>query len=78
MCMETFINDKPLQALLDMGADTVYIAKEVTDEVGLSYIEEGGYVKAVNARSLPSMELLVAPLFKLANEKVRSISPLPP
>jgi len=29
------------------------MAKELADEVGLSYIKEGKYVKGVNARSLP-------------------------
>ena len=31
--METIINGKPLQAMLDMVADRVYMAKELTDEV---------------------------------------------
>ena len=51
--METIINGKPLQAMLDTGADTVYMAKELADEVGLSYTKEKGYVKGVNAKSLP-------------------------
>jgi len=29
---------KPLQAFLDTGADTIYIAKELADEIGLSYM----------------------------------------
>jgi len=36
MYVETIINGKPLQAMLDMGADTVYMAKELAKEVGLS------------------------------------------
>jgi len=53
MYVETFINGKPLQALLDIGADRVYIAKELADEVGLSYTKEKGHVKGVNAKSFP-------------------------
>ena len=53
MYVETIINGKPLQAMLDTGADTVYMAKELTEEVGLSYTKEKGFVKGVNARSLP-------------------------
>ena len=53
MYVETTINGKPLQTMLDTGADTVYMAKELADEVGLSYTKEKGYVKGVNAKSLP-------------------------
>jgi len=38
--------------MLDKGANTDYIAKELADEVGLSYTQEKGYVKGANARSL--------------------------
>ena len=51
--METIINGKQLQAMLDTVADTVYMAKELAKEVGLSYTKEKGFVKGVNARSLP-------------------------
>ena len=34
-------------------ADTVYMAKELAEEVGLSYTKEKGFVKGVNARNLP-------------------------
>jgi len=53
MYVETIINGKPPQAMLDTGADTVYMAKELAEEVGLSYTKKKGYVKGVNARSLP-------------------------
>ena len=53
MYVETIINGKPLQAMLDTRAYTVYMAKELADEVGLSYTKEKGFVKGVNARSLP-------------------------
>ena len=53
MYVETVINGKPLQVMLDIGADTVYMAKELADEVGRSYTKEKGFVKGVNARSLP-------------------------
>jgi len=39
--------------MLDTGADTVYMAKKLVNEVGSSYIKEKGFVKGVNARSLP-------------------------
>ena len=38
--MKTIINGKPLQAMLDTKVDTVYMAKELADEVGLSYTKE--------------------------------------
>jgi len=53
MYVETIINRKPLQAMLDTGADTVYMAKELPDEVGLSYTKEKDFVKGLNARNLP-------------------------
>jgi len=53
MYVETMINGKPLQAMLDTGADTVYMAKELAEEVGLSYTKEKGFVKGINTRSLP-------------------------
>jgi len=53
MYVDTLINGKPLQALLDTRADAVYVAKQLADEVGLSYTKEEGYVKGVNARSVP-------------------------
>jgi len=35
-----------------MGADTLYIAKELTDDISLPYKKEKGYVKGVNSKSL--------------------------
>jgi len=35
--MEIIINAEPLQAMLDTTADTVYMAKEFMDKVGLTY-----------------------------------------
>ena len=52
MYVETLIKGKPLNAMLDTGADTVYMAKELADEVGLLYKKEGGFIKGVNAQSL--------------------------
>jgi len=39
--------------MLDTRVVTVYMAKELADEVGLSYTNEKGFVKEVNARILP-------------------------
>jgi len=39
--------------MLDTRADIVCMAKELTEEVGLSYTKEKGFVNGVNARSLP-------------------------
>ena len=47
------INGKPLQALLDTRADTIYMAMELVKEVSLSYTKVGGYVKGVKVKSLP-------------------------
>ena len=51
--MKTIINGKPLQAMLDIKANAVYMAKELAEEVGLSYTKEKGFVKGVNTRNLP-------------------------
>jgi len=53
MYVETEVGGKKLQATVDTGADTVYMAKELTDEIHLPYKKERGYVKGVNAKSLP-------------------------
>ena len=53
MYVETIINGKPLQAILNTGVDTVYMPKEHADEVALSYTKEKGFVKRVNGKSLP-------------------------
>jgi len=53
MYIESIINGKPLQVMLDTGTDTVYMAKELADKVCLSYTKEKGFVKGVNLRSLP-------------------------
>jgi len=40
---------KPPQTMLDTRADMIYTAKELADQVGLSYTNEKGYMKGVNA-----------------------------
>jgi len=52
MYVETIINGNQLQVVLDTGVNTVSMAKELGDEIGLSYTNEKGYVKGVNAKSL--------------------------
>ena len=39
--------------MVDTGADTVYMAKELADQIHLLYKKKRGYVKGVNAKSLP-------------------------
>ena len=53
MYVKTIINGKPSKVMLDKGADTVYMAKELADKVGLFYTKEKGFVKGANVRSLP-------------------------
>jgi len=53
MYVDTGSGGKKLQATVDMGVDKVYMAKELTDEISLPYKKEKGYVKGVNAESLP-------------------------
>jgi len=53
MYVDTVVSNKKLQATVDMGADKVYMAKELTDEIGLTCKKENGYVKGVNTKSLP-------------------------
>ena len=62
--------------MLDTGTDTVYMAKELVDEIGLFYNKERCFVKRINARSLPSTVLPVVSKFKSVNGKVGLISPL--
>jgi len=58
MYMETIINGKPLQAMLDTGADMIYMAKELANEVSLCYNKEKGCMKGVNAKASQSRMLL--------------------
>jgi len=51
--METKVGGKKLQATMDIGVDTVYIAKDLADEIHISYKKDIGYVKEVNAKSPP-------------------------
>lgn len=53
MYVETEIKGKSIKALVDTGADTMYMAKELADEMGLVYMMEKGYFMGVNANSLP-------------------------
>ncbi|KAJ8748649.1 hypothetical protein K2173_008094 [Erythroxylum novogranatense] len=39
--------------MVDTGADTIYMAKELAKKIGLPYKKEKGYVKGVNAKKLP-------------------------
>jgi len=74
MYVEIIINDKPLQAVLDMGADMVYMDKELVDEVGLSYTKEKGFVKEVNARSLPIEGVAQGALISIGQWSLRFLS----
>jgi len=40
MYMETITKGKPLKAMLDIGADMVYMAKELAEKIDLLYTEE--------------------------------------
>jgi len=53
MYVETEVGGKKLQAVVVTEADTVYMAKELADEIHLPYKKERGYVKGVNEKSLP-------------------------
>ena len=53
MYVETIVGGKKLQAMVDMGVDTVYIARELANKIHLPYKKERGYVKGVNTKSLP-------------------------
>jgi len=53
MYAETEVGGKKLQVIVDTGANTVYMARELADEIHLQYKKEKGYVKGVNAKSLP-------------------------
>jgi len=53
MYVETEVGGKKLQATGDTVADTVYMAKELADEIHLPYKKERGYVQGFNAKSLP-------------------------
>jgi len=48
----TKVGTKKLQAMVSTGADIVYTAKELADEIILPYKKEKGYIKGVNAKSL--------------------------
>ena len=71
MYVEAIINGKSLQAMLDTEANTVYMPKELADEISLSCTKERGSIKGVNTRVSRSMVLLVEPKSKSASGKVR-------
>lgn len=50
MYVEIEVRGKKIQ---DTGADTVYMMKKLTDEISIPYKKEKGYVKGINAKSLP-------------------------
>jgi len=52
MYMKTIINGKPIKAMKDMRADTVYMAKELVDDVDLPYTRGRGLANEVNAQCL--------------------------
>ena len=54
--------------MLETRTDTVYMAKELADEVGLSYTKEKGIVKGVNARSHPH-----SPPFRMAPSELEEL-----
>ena len=71
MYVEIIINENPLQAMLDTQANTVYKAKELANEVGLSYSNGKGFVKGINTRSLPIEGVAQVPSSKSVSRKVR-------
>ena len=77
MYVETEVGGKKLQATVDTGADIVYMAKELADEIHLSYKKERGYVKGVNAKSLPIHGIAQGTYIQIGPWKVRLTSLLP-
>jgi len=73
MYVETEVGGKKLQATVDTGADTVYMAKELADEIHLPYKRKGAMLKESMRRVYPSMELREVQTFRLDHRKVRSI-----
>jgi len=74
MYVETEVGGKKLQATVDTRADTVYVAKELADEIHLPYKKEGGLCqKESTRRACPSMKSHRVRTSKLDHEKVRSI-----
>jgi len=53
MYIETEVEGKKLEAMVDTEPDTIYMAKELANEIRLPYKKEKGYVKGVIAKSLP-------------------------
>ena len=53
MYVKTEVEGNKLEATVDTGADTVYLEKEFVDKILIPYKKEKGYVKGVNAKSLP-------------------------
>jgi len=53
MYVETEVGGKKLQATVDTGADTIYMAKELADEIPLLSKKKRCYVKGVKVKSLP-------------------------
>jgi len=58
---------------VDTGADTVYVAKVLVDEIFLPYKrKKKAMSKELTQAAYRSMELLVMSIYKLGHEKIRS------
>ena len=48
MLVKAKVCKKNLEAMIDMGAEAIYMAKELIDEIGMPYRKSSGFVKEVD------------------------------
>jgi len=53
MYVKIEVEGEKLEVMMNTGVESMYIAKELADEIHLPYKKEKGYVKGVNVKSLP-------------------------
>jgi len=72
MYVQIEVGGKKLQAMVDTGADTVYMAKELIDEIRPSYKRRELMSRKSMQRAYQLMELLMMRTSKFNHEEVRS------
>ena len=78
MYIETTINGKPLEAMLDIVVVTIYMVKEPADEIDIPYTKERHFTKWVNTRSLPIAYVTLGAHIHIGHCKGKLTLPLPP
>ncbi|KAF2322832.1 hypothetical protein GH714_031229 [Hevea brasiliensis] len=77
MLVEAGVHGTPVVALVDTGADTIYMSTQLADEIRLPYEKVQGSVKGVTAESMPISGVARNVSLQIGQWEARLISPLP-